>query len=272
MSVSAGGFGGPTDRTVDDSNDARTPTAHPPGPDDASSTSSEKIRQPLDTITNRPLLSVHSVGGDAMAEASLQVHSVGEAPGSPRPVDEPPISTDRFHLRSVSFRAWAAAAMSTIVAVVSTTHDGISVVAALGVVACIPAALVDVVERRLPNRLAALAAFTVAMSIAVAAALNHPTDLGGVAVGAGTMAVPLFVMHLVSPSSMGFGDVKLAVVLGAALGAAGGQLGLVALCLACAGTATVGLARRRRHLPFGPGLVGGAALALALAPWVGGGS
>ena len=67
------------------------------------------------------------------------------------------------------------------------------------------------------------------------------------------MALPLLLMHLASPSSMGFGDVKLAVVVGAAVGAADWQLALPALALAAGATATVGIVERLRHVPFGPG-------------------
>ena len=69
------------------------------------------------------------------------------------------------------------------------------------------------------------------------------------------MALPVLALHLVSPDSMGFGDVKAAVVLGAAVGTADPRLAAVALCLAAAGGAAVGLATRQRTIPFGPFLV-----------------
>jgi leader peptidase (prepilin peptidase)/N-methyltransferase len=61
---------------------------------------------------------------------------------------------------------------------------------------------------------------------------------------------------------MGFGDVKAAVVLGAAVGTADARLAAVALCLAAAGGAAVGLATRRRTIPFGPFLVGASLVVL----------
>jgi leader peptidase (prepilin peptidase)/N-methyltransferase len=69
------------------------------------------------------------------------------------------------------------------------------------------------------------------------------------------MALPVLALHLVSPASMGFGDVKAAVVLGAAVGTVDARLAYVALCLAAAGGVAVGLATRRRTIPFGPFLV-----------------
>ena len=76
------------------------------------------------------------------------------------------------------------------------------------------------------------------------------------------MAMPLLVLHLVAPRSMGFGDVKAALVLGAAVGTLAWQLGLVALCAAAGLGAGVGLARRSATIAFGPFLVAGAAVAL----------
>jgi leader peptidase (prepilin peptidase)/N-methyltransferase len=69
------------------------------------------------------------------------------------------------------------------------------------------------------------------------------------------MALPVLALHLLSPASMGFGDVKAAVVLGAAVGTVDARLAAVALCLAAAGGAAFGLATRRRAIPFGPFLV-----------------
>ena len=55
----------------------------------------------------------------------------------------------------------------------------------------------------------------------------------------------------------------------AALGLVEPRLGLLALCLAAAVTAAVGVARRRSTLPFGPGLVLGAVMALLIAGQLG---
>ena len=64
---------------------------------------------------------------------------------------------------------------------------------------------------------------------------------------------PLLLTHLVSPTGMGFGDVKAAAVLGAALGLIDPQVALLALVLGLASAAVWGLARRARSVAFGPG-------------------
>jgi leader peptidase (prepilin peptidase)/N-methyltransferase len=76
------------------------------------------------------------------------------------------------------------------------------------------------------------------------------------------MAAPLLILHLASPASMGFGDVKLALLVGAAVGALDWQLTIPAMAIAAGSTATVGLMTRARTIAFGPGLVAGALIAL----------
>ncbi len=131
------------------------------------------------------------------------------------------------------------------------------------VVAVVPAALVDVRSRRLPDRLLATAAAVLLAGAAVEGRLLGGVDLAGLAIGAGVMAAPLFALHLLSPASMGFGDVKAAIVLGGAVGAVHWQLVLSALALAAGCAATAAVIARVRTIPFGPGLVSGAAIALA---------
>ena len=119
-------------------------------------------------------------------------------------------------------------------------------------------ASIDLEERRLPDAWVAAGAVAVIVTLVVDSVVGQPNDDGtpaGVALGALAMALPVLVLHLVSPASMGFGDVKAAVVLGAAVGTVDARLGVVTLCLAAAGGAAVGLATRRRTIPFGPFLV-----------------
>jgi leader peptidase (prepilin peptidase) / N-methyltransferase len=94
--------------------------------------------------------------------------------------------------------------------------------------------------------------------------------IAGALGGAALMAGILLVLHLVSPRGMGFGDVKLGLLLGVLVGAR--SVGLVLPALLVAGVlgglvGVVQMVRRRRRdvtLPFGPFLVAGAVLALAL--------
>ncbi len=128
-------------------------------------------------------------------------------------------------------------------------------------VVLVPAALVDVIEHRLPNTLVGIAAVPVIIAVvASGGGLLMPALIGAAVLGG-----PLLVTHLVSPMGMGFGDVKAGVVAGAALGLVDPQLALWALVLALGGAACWGLARRARNVALGPALLAGAIAALALA-------
>lgn len=146
----------------------------------------------------------------------------------------------------------AAAALS------SSIWEAVPLASGLAIAILVPAALVDWHQRRLPNAivLAAAAGFVLASLGAIVRGAN--TSLAGVGLGIAIFSGPLLFLHLVSPQSIGFGDVKIAVVLGAALGAVDWQLATWALAAAAASTAFVGIARRQSHLPFGPGLLAGA--------------
>lgn len=129
------------------------------------------------------------------------------------------------------------------------------------------AALVDVRERRLPDVIVAASAVAFGGVIALEM-LGGRADISALHIAAGTAALagPLFALHLIAPSSMGFGDVKAAAVLGAAVGAIDWQLAFAALALAAGATATVGIARRVPTIAFGPGLVTAAAIVLCAHP------
>ena len=92
------------------------------------------------------------------------------------------------------------------------------------------------------------------------AACGREVDLASTVLGAAVFAAPLLTLHLVSPASMGFGDVKTALVLGAASGAIDWRLALAALALA---TAVAGIVAGAESVAFGPGLVAAAAISLA---------
>ncbi len=166
--------------------------------------------------------------------------------------------------------------MHTLPSKSSTTSDVATVVGSVAVVAAVAvrstelgvaavlivaavAACVDLRQRRIPDELVLLALVPAIAMIGVGS-----VSAADAAAGVAVFALPLFVLHLLSPGSMGFGDVKLAVPLGAALGAVDPALGLVALCVGSFVTAFTGLSLRRSALPFGPGLVVGAASVLVL--------
>ena len=162
------------------------------------------------------------------------------------------------------WRIWAGIILAQILAagIIGTAPTA----SALSVAAMIPAALVDVRSRRLPNRIVGAAAVVLAAALAAGAARGLAVDFAHVAVGAAAMAGPLLAIHLLSPGSMGFGDVKAATVLGAAAGVVHWQLALSALALAAGFSATAAILANARTIPFGPGLVSGAAIALTLSP------
>ncbi|GAA0579774.1 prepilin peptidase [Streptomyces crystallinus] len=138
-----------------------------------------------------------------------------------------------------------------------------------------PAALLAAVDarvHRLPDVLTLPLAAAAALLLGAAALAPHPEGswrdalLGGLALGGA-----YFVLFLVNPAGLGFGDVKLAVGLGVALGwygwgilftgafagfAAGGAYGLGLILARRAG--------RRAAIPFGPFMIAGSYLGLLL--------
>lgn len=181
-----------------------------------------------------------------------------------------PLIPDRAGVRSTTTRwptdagrtrRWlllGGAALAVIALIVAVAVGAVPVAGAIGIATLVPAAVVDVEERRLPDAWVAAGAVAVIVTLVIDSVVGQPNDtdvLSGVTLGALAMALPMLALHLVSPASMGFGDVKAAAVLGAAVGTADARLAAVALCLAAAGGAAVGLATRRRTIPFGPFLV-----------------
>jgi leader peptidase (prepilin peptidase)/N-methyltransferase len=141
------------------------------------------------------------------------------------------------------------------------------------VAACflVPLVVIDLRARRLPDPLSLGGAAALVAVLAAGAALTGDAGplVRGV-VGGLTMAGVLLVLHLVSPSGMGFGDVKLGLLLGVLVGSQSVGLVLWALIVAGLAGAAAGvvlmLRLRRWHvtLPFGPCLVAGAVLVLVV--------
>jgi leader peptidase (prepilin peptidase)/N-methyltransferase len=143
----------------------------------------------------------------------------------------------------------------------SATFGWIGFAAGAALVPAGVAAAADLATERIPDRLVLLGALPIVLALALA---GHALELlAGVLVGALGMAGPLLAVHLVAPTAMGWGDVKLAAVLGASLGLVDASLVVVGLALGSAATLLAALASRRSALAFAPGLVGGAAVALA---------
>lgn len=130
--------------------------------------------------------------------------------------------------------------------------------AAAAVAFLVPAAVIDIEQHRLPDVWVAAALAVLVAAAATGWVVGRPLDAWQSVGGANLMALPVLALHLVSPPSMGFGDVKAAAVLGAAVGSIDWRLGAVALCLAALTGAVAGLVTRCRSIAFGPFLVFGA--------------
>ena len=132
--------------------------------------------------------------------------------------------------------------------------------ALVGLVPMLPAAIIDVRTGQLPDPLVVsmLPAFVIGWTQGAPGATQFLA-------GAALMGGPVLVVHLISPASMGFGDVKAAVVIGMLIGLVQPIAALFALAVATGATAAWGLARRVRCAPLGPGLLAGALVALVWA-------
>jgi len=131
---------------------------------------------------------------------------------------------------------------------------------------------IDLRTHRLPNRIV-FPAYAVAAVLLGTAALagGEPGRLLGLAAGGALLWLFYFVVRFAYPAGMGFGDVKLAGVLGLYLGYAGWSLllwGTFAAFLLGGFYGVVLMLLRRAGLksaiPFGPFMIAGALLALAL--------
>lgn len=135
-------------------------------------------------------------------------------------------------------------------------------------------ALIDLRHRLLPDRVVLPALGGGAALLALAAAVEGPwAALGRAGLGAVVLFAVFLVLALISPRSLGMGDVKLAGLLGLYLGwlgwpvlVVGAAAGFVVQALA----ALVLLALRRvgwrGELPFGPAMLLGAALTIGATP------
>lgn len=137
-------------------------------------------------------------------------------------------------------------------------------VAVLFVAVLAALALKDLEERRIPN----VVVLPATAGVLVAVAAIRPHHLVEALIAAAAAAAFLFLPSLFARGAVGIGDVKLALLLGAALGK-GVALALFLGCLAAsiAGVVLItrrGFAARKTALPFAPFLVLGALGAIAL--------
>jgi leader peptidase (prepilin peptidase) / N-methyltransferase len=155
------------------------------------------------------------------------------------------------------------AALTAVVAFRFGTGADALLAAAITVVLVV-LALIDVEQRRIPNVIVLPAAcVTLVGHIAIAPDRSLEWVLGAL----GT-ALFLLVPAVLTPGSVGMGDVKLGLLLGAAFGLATPVVlvfaGFASLPLALIFVAREGRAGRKRAIPFGPFLAAGAIVTLLL--------
>jgi leader peptidase (prepilin peptidase) / N-methyltransferase len=137
---------------------------------------------------------------------------------------------------------------------------------------------VDLVYLRIPTRFIHVTGAAAAAAIAAAAVASGPVgSVGGAALGAAIYAGFLGVFYLISPALLGFGDVRLAALIGAVVGwlawapdrPVEGPLTAVlraafvaGLVGTVAGFVLLAVRRQNRPFPFGPAMAAGAVFAV----------
>lgn len=146
----------------------------------------------------------------------------------------------------------------------------------------IPAGLavtaIDLRTRMVPTRVVWPAFFVaVGLGVLVAGVEGEWMMLATAAACSAAFAGPLFVLWFALPSAMGFGDVRLATLLGWTMGlyagvrpAAGTVLAVLCLVISSGiglvvGVLALGARGRKAQVPFGPALVAGAFVCIAFA-------
>ena len=145
-------------------------------------------------------------------------------------------------------------------------HSAVSIALSLLVILLVvPAAMIDLEYRIIPNR---MTAFGAVAALVVGTALDPAGEPGRLIAGLAAGGF-LLLAALAYPAGMGMGDVKLAGVLGLALGAAVAPALLIALLAGVLfGAAVMAhkgvVAGRKTAVPFGPFLAMGAVFAVFL--------
>ncbi|MFH8471592.1 prepilin peptidase [Streptomyces sp. NPDC018000] len=133
-------------------------------------------------------------------------------------------------------------------------------------------AAIDRRVHRLPDRLTLPAAVAAVVLLGAAALLpEHGGSWLSALLGGAALGAFYFLLFLINPNGMGFGDVKLALSLGVALGwygwavvFAGGFAGFLLGALYGFGLMVLKRAGRKTGIPFGPFMITGALLGILL--------
>jgi leader peptidase (prepilin peptidase) / N-methyltransferase len=130
--------------------------------------------------------------------------------------------------------------------------------------------VIDAERQIIPNHIVYPTIFASVPLLAFAALVDGEWDrFGHSMLGASLAWLALFVIHMVSPAGMGFGDVRLAFVLGLFLGwislshvLAGLFLGVALIAVIGVVLAVLRLKSLQEHIAFGPFLAAGSTLAV----------
>jgi leader peptidase (prepilin peptidase) / N-methyltransferase len=178
---------------------------------------------------------------------------------------------------------WIGAPMAIETAAVAVTallfarigiHPAVAAFAFLGVTG-VALAQIDLAVQRLPDRLTLAGYPALLVLLALAAAVTGSwTAFGRALLGGMALGVSYLVLALISSGQLGGGDVKLAGLIGLALGWAGWRTLIAGAILGFLLAAVIGLAglvvrRISRHsmISFGPFMLAGAMLAVLATSW-----
>jgi len=137
-------------------------------------------------------------------------------------------------------------------------------------------AMIDIDVKRLPDKIVLPSYVVVAVLLTVAAVGEHDWwPLGRAAIGAAALFAFYFALAFAYPAGMGFGDVKLAGVLGALMGYLSWSALIVAtfgafLLGAIVGVALIVTSRggRKTAIPFGPFMIAFALITVFAGGWL----
>lgn len=132
---------------------------------------------------------------------------------------------------------------------------------------------VDLLERRLPNAVLYPSLVVMPLLLALAAAVTGTwSSLLAACIGAAALFTLYFVLAVISPQGIGMGDVKLAALIGMALGflgwtpiLIGGTAGFLIGGLTSLIALLSGRAGLKTALPFGPAMLAGAFVGILFA-------
>ena len=150
--------------------------------------------------------------------------------------------------------------------------SGRTTLAALAVVVGVGAGVVeiDLRERRIPTRLVAIGAAGLGAAVVVASFhAGQWSPAREAVVGGAIIGATFLIVHLVNPPGMGFGDVRLGALVGAAtaFGTRTVTAPIVVAAIASIVASLVMVVRRQRSVPYAPHLIG-AAIAVLIADLV----